>query len=200
MSKRVLKAEEVDAIRKFYAGSAIVHDLCDTIEELRDEIHEWEESDKAGPVFTSIIDEQNVENARLKAALEVMRRAMFSLANESSGFVSMADPANHGITNIRCLQNRIDEARAALSDPNVQAVAEEWRELRKDRERLDWLEARRQALNRFYRTQYGWRVVLSHNVVRAVVSLNDLDVHDSEPNGPDLRAAIDAVREAKDGE
>lgn len=40
--------------------------------------------------------------------------ALSSLRNEAKGFLSMANPYNHGNTNIACLQNRIDEAEAAL--------------------------------------------------------------------------------------
>jgi hypothetical protein len=115
MSKRVLKAEEVDAIRKFYAGSAIVHDLCDTIEELRDEIHEWEESDKAGPVFTSIIDEQNVEVSRLTQERDALHEALRKLCLEATGFVGMADPSVHGYTNINVLKHWIENGKEALA-------------------------------------------------------------------------------------
>lgn len=47
---------------------------------------------------------------KLKLATEALR----SLKNEATGFISMADPANHGYTNINCLQNRIDGAEKAL--------------------------------------------------------------------------------------
>jgi len=46
------------------------------------------------------------------AALEV---ALKQLANEASGFKSMADPFTHGHTNMAVLGLRIDEARAALA-------------------------------------------------------------------------------------
>lgn len=40
--------------------------------------------------------------------------ALTKLANEATGFVAHADQPTHGWTNIRVLQQRIDEARAAL--------------------------------------------------------------------------------------
>ena len=43
-----------------------------------------------------------------------VRSALMRLANEASGFVSMADPNTHGHTNIAVLKLRIAEARAAL--------------------------------------------------------------------------------------
>lgn len=36
--------------------------------------------------------------------------ALLALAKEACGFLSMADVTNHGITNIRCLEFRIDQA------------------------------------------------------------------------------------------
>lgn len=41
--------------------------------------------------------------------------SLVKIANEAAGFVSMADPMNHGITNIRVLQTRIREASAAIA-------------------------------------------------------------------------------------
>lgn len=53
-------------------------------------------------------------NARLIASSPALYDALESLTNEASGFLSMADPANHGNTNIAVLRERIEQARAAL--------------------------------------------------------------------------------------
>jgi hypothetical protein len=44
-----------------------------------------------------------------------LREAMKSLRNESKGFLSMANPHDHGHTNIECLRNRINQAEEALA-------------------------------------------------------------------------------------
>lgn len=43
-----------------------------------------------------------------------MTEALERLANEASGFLSMADRSTHGVTNMNVLRLRIDEARAAI--------------------------------------------------------------------------------------
>jgi hypothetical protein len=46
--------------------------------------------------------------------VEVLQKALGNLANEAAGFLSQADPSNHGNTNMNVLRLRIDEAKAAL--------------------------------------------------------------------------------------
>ena len=53
------------------------------------------------------VHQLEAENARL-------RKALNSLANEASGFLHCAYAVQHGVTNMRVFQLRIDEARAAL--------------------------------------------------------------------------------------
>ena len=59
----------------------------------------------------------------LLAALEVpellgkvLVEALHKLEVEASGFVSMADPANHGNTNIAVLKHWIENAQQALKE------------------------------------------------------------------------------------
>lgn len=54
-------------------------------------------------------------NAELLAASPELKEALRSLANEASGFLSMADREQHGYTNCACLKQRIDAACALLS-------------------------------------------------------------------------------------
>jgi hypothetical protein len=56
---------------------------------------------------------------RLEAKVRELEQALRNLANEASGFRSMADPFTHGHTNIAVLGLRIDEARAALAALHV---------------------------------------------------------------------------------
>lgn len=48
------------------------------------------------------------------AKVEKLREGLRKLANEASGFMSMADPADHGVSNMNILNMRINEARALL--------------------------------------------------------------------------------------
>jgi hypothetical protein len=61
------------------------------------------------------LQQSAAHNANLIAAAPEMYEALTSLANEATGFLAMADPSAHGQTNLRCLQRRIDEARAAIA-------------------------------------------------------------------------------------
>lgn len=60
-------------------------------------------------------EDEQWANARLIAAAPDLYAALSRLANEASGFLSMADEQTHGHTNIAVLRQRIDEARAVLA-------------------------------------------------------------------------------------
>ncbi len=62
---------------------------------------------------------KNKEIKSLRERVEVCKGALKSLANEAKGFLSMANPADHGNTNIAVLQHWIDNARAALAKLEV---------------------------------------------------------------------------------
>lgn len=92
-----------------------------------------------------------------------------------------------------------DEVRAhpALTPLDAKAAAA-------DRERLDWLDGLNAALNGHYGTTYGWKLVLSPNIVRLMTGpagpgrVADIDLHDSEARGAtSCREAIDVARAAK---
>lgn len=89
------------------------------------------------------------------------------------------------------VQALCDMAIASLDDAKASA----------DSARLDWLDARNASLNNHYGTNYGWRLILSPNVVRlmrdghASVSgyLTDIDLHDSEGGTRKARSCRDAI-------
>ena len=58
-------------------------------------------------------------------------------------------------------------------------------ELRADKARLDFLDACNRALNQRYGTNYGWELILSHNVTRLMLG----EFHAGEPRGLDLNDA-----------
>lgn len=69
-----------------------------------------------------------------------------------------------------------------------------------DKERLDWLEQRRRALNAHCGSRYGWKVVQSHLVNRLmletpeVCAMAGVDLHDTGAGSDDVRVAIDKAR------
>lgn len=87
--------------------------------------------------------------------------------------------------------------RKAASIP-AKSLAGELVELRKDKARLDWIEAHHKALNATFGPWYHWSVIRSHNVTRLMLrDTNVFDIHDSDPRGgPDIRSAIDTAMES----
>lgn len=59
-------------------------------------------------------ESESTANACIMAHALVLLKALRHLANESEGFVRMADPETHGFTNIRVMRLRIEEARDAI--------------------------------------------------------------------------------------
>lgn len=88
-------------------------------------------------------------------------------------------------------------ARAEAAERRVALLEADLAELRKDKDRLDWLDACNARLNARYGTNYGWSVILSHNVTRLMLGHMVVDLHDSEGGVaklPSCRAAIDERR------
>lgn len=87
----------------------------------------------------------------------------------------------------------------------VTVSKDEYDELCKDKARLDFLESAHHALNAHYGTVYNWRLIINHNVIRAMAGHSHpcdgfpgIDLHDSEGGNIGVetcRDAIDAVRE-----
>jgi hypothetical protein len=63
------------------------------------------------------------------------------------------------------------------------------KELRADKERLDWLDEANQALNEMHGTQYGWKYDANHN--RCQIAITDCNIP-----ALSIRQAIDAARAA----
>lgn len=66
-------------------------------------------------------------------------------------------------------------------------------DLRKDKERLDFLDMLNAGLNQRYGTTYGWEMITSHNVNRVFCEdLNTIDLNDAKAHGfKSCRDAID---------
>jgi hypothetical protein len=60
---------------------------------------------------------------------------------------------------------------------------EEWESLKKDKERLDFLEECHTKLNEKYGTDYEWEVIINHNVMRMMMKcrggLREIDLNDA---------------------
>jgi len=81
----------------------------------------------------------------------------------------------------------------------IETLAAALVEARKDTARLDYLDRCNERLNATYGTNYGWSLILNHNVNRLMLGHMLVDLHDSEGGKsklPSCRAAIDARIEA----
>ncbi len=85
------------------------------IEQEGRDIHDW----LAQILQVLVMDGANAVTERDKALAEnrTLRDALLKLANEASGFLELAREVDHGVTNIRVLKLRIDEARTLLNPP-----------------------------------------------------------------------------------
>lgn len=86
--------------------------------------------------------------------------------------------------------------------PDYSALQSEVEALRKDAERLDWLDRMNAALNERNGTTYNWRLILSPNIVRLMAGIHhngyvgDIDLNDANSGREShrsVRAAIDAA-------
>lgn len=84
----------------------------------------------------------------------------------------------------------------------VTVPRQEYEALLRDKARLDYLEAAHSALNERYGTNYGWELIINHNVVRFMAGNSyprdngfpGVDLHDSNGGNaklPTCREAID---------
>lgn len=90
---------------------------------------------------------------------------------------------------------RESQSSSLAKDARIAQLEAELAEARRDGERLDWMEARRLALNAHYGTDYGWEFVASHNVTRLFVrDVNTIDINDAKAKSGSIRTAIDAAR------
>ncbi len=91
------------------------------------------------------------------------------------------------------------EDRASKLQGTVDTLESQIAELRKDRERLDFLDQCNKRLNARYGTDYGWQLILNHNVNRLMLGNQmNVDLHDSHGGKgklPSCRAAIDKEME-----
>ena len=98
-----------------------------------------------------------------------------------------------------------DTLRAQLeaAEARAEAAKAECARLREDAERLDFLDRMNASLNAHYGTNYGWRLVQSHQITRLMSGehrggfVGDIDLNDqdgSRDGAASCRDAIDAAR------
>ena len=73
----------------------------------------------------------------------------------------------------------------------------EWEALKKDKERLDFLEDCHTKLNQKYGTDYGWEVIINHNVVRMMMNcqggLKEIDLNDARGGNDKIQTCRRAI-------
>jgi len=159
----------------------------------------------------AMIDEDNIERALdaggvtedglpdpVHPAYEAARRAYEALSAEGDGPFSTYPEDRAKLLDLARKCELSDDAnaielgdlvRAILEDEAV-AIASEAR----DTARLDFLDECNRRLNAQYGTNYGWRLILNHNVNRLMLGHLDVDLDDSTGGNnklPSCRAAID---------
>lgn len=82
------------------------------------------------------------------------------------------------------------EARGCVLVP-----ASEWESAKADTRRLDFLDRANARLNGHYGTEYGWKLIMNHNVNRLILGRDAIDLHDSEGGNKKLRSCRDALDE-----
>jgi hypothetical protein len=123
------------------------------------------------------------EYSRITSAIQTLTAENFTLAagqcNVEGGLIG----DDHG--HFDCsLKARIATLEAKL------ARAEQ------DTARLDFLDECNTRLNAKYGTEYGWRLILNHNVNRLMLGPRmDVDLHDSEGGNKKLRSCRAAIDE-----
>lgn len=99
----------------------------------------------------------------------------------------------------------LQQIREAIGDPHGKLMQDEVVEVIKklaaDAERLDWLDSMNSALNERNGTVYGWKLILSPNIVRLLAEhyaegrKGHIDLNDANARMPtSCRAAIDKAR------
>ena len=71
-------------------------------------------------------------------------------------------------------------------------------EYKKDRERLDFLDKCNQQLNKVYGTDYGWELILTHNVTRLMRGYGEIDLNDQKGGNDKGKSCRDAIDKQMD--
>lgn len=66
---------------------------------------------------------------------------------------------------------------------------------REDKERLDFLDRCNLALNKKYGTNYGWKLIINHNITRLMSErgTDDIDLNDANGGNDKLKSCRDAI-------
>lgn len=94
------------------------------------------------------------------------------------------------------------DPKHAIERSPITVPRDQYDALLRDKARLDFLEAAHAAVNKRYGTNYGWELIINHNVVRFMAgnsyprddAFPGIDLHDSKGGNdklPTCRAAID---------
>lgn len=83
---------------------------------------------------------------------------------------------------------------------NITITQEEYSALLKDKARLDFLEAAHDALNASSGTDYGWEMIINHNVVRFMAGhayprdgYPGIDLYDTKAGFAKMRTCREAI-------
>jgi hypothetical protein len=82
----------------------------------------------------------------------------------------------------RQIDQAIQATRAAVRDEMVE-----------DKKRLDFLDECNRRLNEQYRTNYGWELILNHNVTRLMSDHLEIDLNDAKGGNDKLPSCRDAI-------
>lgn len=82
----------------------------------------------------------------------------------------------------------------------VSIPLDEYEALKKDRDRLDYLERAHTALNALSGTNYGWKLIINQNVVRFMAAhsyprdgFDGIDLHDSQAGNEKKSTCREAI-------
>jgi chromosome segregation ATPase len=82
--------------------------------------------------------------------------------------------------------------RASVAERERDAALAEVERVKRDKERLDFLDRLNASLNKSFGSTYGWTIIVNHNVNRLVLGGLIVDLNDMEAHGlPSCRKAID---------
>ena len=89
----------------------------------------------------------------------------------------------------------LDCAKNLLAKAEARARQEAVEENKADTERLNFLDKCNRGLNERYGTNYGWELILNHNVTRLMIEghISWVDLHDSKAGSEKLKSCRDAI-------
>lgn len=162
-------------------ANAAIAEAADRLEELKRENaalrEELEETKKAfAPTFVREMQDECLRLERENADLKAWKETATSLNAE------MDEQAI-----AKMLGGQLGKSCRKIIAERVPELISENAALRKDKARLDWLDAANQALNEAHGTKYGWKYDANHNRCQIAINDHNIPAHS-------IRQAIDAAR------